>query len=98
MGHVALEVPLDPLAIGGRAKRDGSHDAWTCLFGDTLDRSALAGGVAALKHDHDAQALVGNGPLELGQLLLQSCQLLLIDFLLQYTVLIVSILVEAVIW
>ena len=58
MRDVALEVPLRALALGRRAERDGPHDAWVGLLGDPLDRAALAGRVAALEDDDDAQPAV----------------------------------------
>ena len=50
---VALEVPLAPLPVGGRRQRGDPRDARAEVFGDALDRAALAGGVATLEDDDD---------------------------------------------
>jgi hypothetical protein len=76
--HVALEVPLGFLALGGGAEGDGAHDARVRLLGDPLDHPALAGGVAALEEDRDSQAGVDDPFLQPYQLLLQASQLLLV--------------------
>jgi hypothetical protein len=68
VGHVALEVPLGALALGGRSQGDGTHDAWVGLLGDPLDRSPLAGRVAALEEDDHLQPLVHDPILQAHQL------------------------------
>ena len=55
---VALHVHLRLLAVRGRGQRHEAEDARADALGDGLDRAALAGRVAALEDDDDAQALV----------------------------------------
>ena len=52
MLHIALEIPLGLLLVGGGTQ--GHHPAAAGIerFGDALDRAALTGGVAPLE-DHD---------------------------------------------
>ena len=76
---VALEVPLGPLALGGRGQRGDARDPGAEVLGDPLDRAALAGGVAALEDDDDALALGPDPLLDLDQLGLQPEQLGLVD-------------------
>ena len=52
--HVALEVPLGPLALGRRRQRHHAADARVEALGDPLDGAALAGRVATLEDHHAA--------------------------------------------
>ena len=58
MGDVALQVELRLLAIGGSGEGDDAKNARTDLFSECFYGPALAGGVASLEHDDDAQALL----------------------------------------
>ncbi len=78
MRHVALEVPLRLLALGGRAERHDAADARIERLGDALDGSALARGVAAFKENHYAQTFVADPFLQLDQLDLQAAKLALV--------------------
>ena len=49
VGHVALEVPLAALDVGGGRQCDGAGVAVVEVLGQCLDGAALAGGVAALE-------------------------------------------------
>ena len=62
----------------GRRQRDDAEDARADALGEGADGAALAGGVAALEDDDDAQALVLDPLLELAQLGLELAQFLLI--------------------
>ena len=77
MRHVALDVHLRFLALGRRRQRDHAKDARADAFGDALDRSTLAGGVAAFEDDADLGAGGFHPLLELDQLDLKRFQLLL---------------------
>ncbi len=74
MGDVALQVELRLLPVGGRGQRNHPEHARAHPLGDRLDRPALAGGVAALEHDDDAQALVLDPFLQRAKLDLQTPQ------------------------
>ena len=76
---VALHVHLRLLAVGRRRQRDDAEDARADPLGDRLDRAALAGGVAALEDDDDAQALGLDPFLQVAELDLQLAKLLLVD-------------------
>ena len=56
--HVALEVPLGLLALGGRGQGDDPADARAQVLGDALDHAALAGRVPSLEDDHDLEPFV----------------------------------------
>ena len=58
MRHVALEVPLRALALGGRRQRDDAADARIEALRDALDDAALAGGIAPLEDHDDLELLV----------------------------------------
>ena len=75
MRHVALEVPLRPLAVVRRGQRHHAADARIQPLRDALDRAALAGRVAALEQDHDLLARGDDPVLQLDQLGLQAEQL-----------------------
>ena len=51
--HVALEVPLAALVLGGLFERDDARAARVEVLHEALDRAALAGGVAAFEQDDD---------------------------------------------
>ena len=76
--HVALQVHLALLAVGRRRQRHDAEHARADALGDRLDRAALAGGVAPLEDDDDAQALGLHPLLQDAQLRLQPRQLLLV--------------------
>ena len=78
MGHVALQVELRLLAVGGRGQRHHPEHARAHPLGDRLDRPALAGGVASLEHDDHAQALVLDPFLQRAEVDLQLAQRLVI--------------------
>jgi hypothetical protein len=52
--EVALEVPLAPFAFGRSGQGNDPGEAGIEELGDSLDRPALAGGIAAFEDDHDA--------------------------------------------
>jgi hypothetical protein len=68
MGEVALEVPLAALALARLVQGHHRRPARVQVLHEPLDGAALAGGVAALEHDH--QPLTGrlDPVLELQQL------------------------------
>jgi hypothetical protein len=78
MGHVALEVPLPPLAVGRRGERDHPGVAGVERLGDALDRPALAGGVAAFEDQHHPETPGPDELLLLDQFDLQPDQLALV--------------------
>jgi hypothetical protein len=51
MRHVALEIPLRLLEVGGLFQRHHPRTARVEVFHEPLDAAALSGGVAALEHD-----------------------------------------------
>ena len=70
--HVALEVPLAALGVGGLFKGDHARAARVEVLHEALDGAALAGCIAAFEQDHDALAgFLGPG-LQLEQLHLQT--------------------------
>jgi hypothetical protein len=87
--HVALEVPLCLLPLGGLGEGDHPHLAWAGPFGDPLDHAAFSGRSASLEDDQDFHPGLGDPVLELDQLLLHPGQLGLVDLLLQSTALVV---------
>ena len=78
MLHVALHVHLRFLAIGRRGQRHDAEHARADPLGEGADGAAFAGGVAALEHDDDAQALVLDPLLQVAQLGLELAQFLLV--------------------
>ena len=82
--HVALHVHLRLLAVGRRGQRHQPEHARADAFGDGLDGAALAGGIAALEDDDDAQALVLDPFLQLAELALELAQFLLVFLALQF--------------
>jgi hypothetical protein len=79
--HVALEVPLAALELGGLLQRDHARAARVQVLHEALDRAALAGGVAALEQDHHLLAGLLDPGLQLEQLDLQAVLLLFVGFL-----------------
>ncbi|MEY9490713.1 hypothetical protein RKD26_006507 [Streptomyces calvus] len=71
MGHVALEVPLPRLALGGLLQGHHAGAAGIEAFHEPLDGAALAGRVASLADHDDPLAGVLHPPLHLQQLDLQ---------------------------
>ncbi len=53
MFDIALEIPLAAFNIAGLFKGDDACAARIEVFHETLDRAALAGGVASFEQDHD---------------------------------------------
>jgi hypothetical protein len=53
VGHVPLEVPLALLPLARLLQRDHGRAARVEVLHEAFDRPALAGGIAALEHDHD---------------------------------------------
>src|SRR5437868_728929 len=76
MRDVALEVPLGAFTLGRRAECHGPHHARVGLLADPLDRSALAGGIAAFEDHDDFQTLVDDPVLETHELDLEALELL----------------------
>src|SRR4029453_11986938 len=83
VGHVPLEVPLGALTLGRGSQGDDPGDTRVEALGDPLDRSTLAGRVAALEQDDHLEPGVLDPLLELDQLQLQLGQLLLVQLLLE---------------
>jgi hypothetical protein len=75
MRHVALEILLGALAIVRRRQRGDPAGARVQALRDALDHAALAGGVAALEHDHDLVPTRNHLVLKLDELALQAKQL-----------------------
>ena len=71
MLHVPLEVPLRALPVRRLVQRHHAGTAQVEMLGEPLDRAALAGGIAALEHQHDLLTGVLHPALELEQLDLQ---------------------------
>ena len=69
--QVALHVDLRFFAVGRRGQGDDAKYARAHPLGKRAYRAALAGGIAPLEHDDDAQALVLDPVLEAAQLGLQ---------------------------
>ena len=74
VGDIALVVPLAAFTVARRRQRRDPGDAWAEVFGDPLDRSALAGGVATLEDDHNPRAGMPHPRLQLDEFCLQSEQ------------------------
>jgi len=68
---VPLEVPLGALPVGRLLQRHDPRAARVEVLHEPLDRAALAGGVAALEHDHQALLRPLRPVLQLEQLDLQ---------------------------
>jgi hypothetical protein len=73
--HVALEVPLPLLALGGGAEGDDPTDPGVQALGDALDDAALPGRVAPLEDHHDLEASRPDPLLQLHELELELRQL-----------------------
>src|SRR4029077_3126023 len=78
MFHVALQIHLRFLALGGSREGDDTKDARADALGDGLDAAALAGGVAPLEDDHGAETRLLGPTLQLHQLDLQRLERALI--------------------
>src|SRR2546421_7887655 len=75
MCHIALEVPLRPLALCGRRQRHHPDEAGVQQSHDALDHASLPRGVAPFEdHDHP-EPFVTNPLLELQELHLEAPQL-----------------------
>src|SRR6202142_3599505 len=72
---VALEIPLSPLALGGRREGHDAREAGIQGLHDPLDRAALAGRVPTLEDDHDLEAARLDPLLPLDQLDVQASEL-----------------------
>ena len=79
MCDVALEVPLAALALGRRRQGDDASRPWVQILADTLDRTALTRGIAALEDDEEALASRPHPLLHLHELGLEALQLGLVD-------------------
>ena len=75
---VTLQEQLRLFAVGRRGQGDDAEHARAHLFGDRLDRAALAGGVPALEQDDDPELLRLHPFLQMAQLDLELFQLLLV--------------------
>ena len=82
--HIALEIPLRLLALGGCCERHDAADPRIEPQGDALDDAALAGRVAPLEDDDHFQALVLDPLLELHEFFLEPRELGLVDLLGQF--------------
>ena len=78
MGYVALEVPLRPFSFRRRRQRHHAAVPRVEQGHDPLDHATLAGRVAALEQDHDAQVPISDPFFELDELDLQAPELLLV--------------------
>jgi hypothetical protein len=78
--HVALEIPLRPLAVAGLLQRHHPAHARVEPLGDALDHAALAGRVAPFEDHRDLGSGVLDPVLQLDQLGLQPQQLAEIDY------------------
>src|SRR4030095_7618802 len=78
--NVTLHEHLRFFPIRRRRKRHHSKHAWAHAFGDGLDGSPLAGGVASFEHDDDSGSSGLNPILQMTKLDLKLAQLLLVSF------------------
>ena len=69
--HVALEIPLAPLSLGGRRQGDDPTDPGVEALRDALDGAALPRRVAPLEDHDDLRLGVRDPGLQLDQLCLQ---------------------------
>jgi hypothetical protein len=72
--NVALQIQLSLLPVRWRRQCHDAEHARTDPLGNGLDRSAFAGGVAALEHHDHAQALLFDPVLQGTKLNLQLAQ------------------------
>src|SRR5262249_5115891 len=86
MRQIALHVHLALLALGRRWQRDDTENARAHAVRDRLDRSALAGPVAALEHDADSQAFADHPFLQLDQFGVQTGKRFLVGLALELSV------------
>ena len=78
MRHIALEVELTFLFLGGGRQRDHPEYARTDAFGQGLDSAPFTCAVASFKDDAHFQALAHHPALQLNQLYMQAMQLLFV--------------------
>ena len=83
MLHIALEIPLTFLLIGRRTQGHNTATAWVQRFGESLDRTTFASGIAAFKQHNHAKACGLHPVLHLHQLGLQLRQFFLVNLLAQ---------------
>src|SRR4030095_14928211 len=81
MGYVALHVHLRLLAVRRSRKGDDAEYTRADTLSDRPDGTSLAGGIAALENDNDAQSLVLDPFLEVAQSGLELAQFLLVFFI-----------------
>ncbi len=75
MLHIALEVPLATLRVGGLGQGDGAGMARVEMLHEFIDGAAFARGVAPLEQDDDALPLAPDPALQLDQLDLERLDL-----------------------
>ena len=78
VSDIALQIQLTLLAVGRRRQRHYPEHARANPFGDSLDRAALARGVATLEDYDDPQAVVPDPVLQRAKLDLQLAQRLFV--------------------
>ncbi len=78
MLHIALEIPLASLRVGGLFQRDHARAARVQVFHHAFDGAALAGGITAFEQDHHPLAGGLDPRLQLQQFDLQVVLLLLV--------------------
>ena len=83
MGEVALHVHLRLFPVGWGREHHQSERAWADPLGQRPDRSAFAGGVATLEHDHDALSRALDPVLQDAEFGLQLAQGILVVLALQ---------------
>src|SRR4029453_4086081 len=76
--EIALEVDLALLALRGGGQGDGAKHARADAFGDALDHTPFAGGIATLEQNNDLGPGVLDPELQLDEFSLQALQLLLV--------------------
>ncbi len=81
---VALEVPLALLDVGRLRQRDDAGGTRIEMLGQPGDGAALAGGVAALEHQHQPLAALDDRVLQLQKLDLQRLQLFFVALALHF--------------
>src|SRR4029077_1130838 len=84
MWDVTLEVHLSLFPIRRCGQRDDPKYTRAHPLGDRLDRATLAGRIAPLKHDDDAQSFMLHPILQPAELDLKLAQLLFVDLALQF--------------
>src|SRR4051812_38538532 len=66
--HVSLHVKLALFPVRGGGQRDDAEYTRADTLGDSLDRAAFAGPIAALEHEDAAQAFVFHPFLQFAEL------------------------------